>query len=592
MCGIGGVIGGDLRADERASAALRLRAALAHRGPDGAGLFHCDACTLVHTRLAILDPTDAGLQPMQRGPLTLTFNGEIYDFRQKRADLRAAGVTFATETDTEVLLATFALQGEACLSQLRGMFAFAVWDEPADSCLLVRDPFGIKPLYYATFAGGGLVFASELRAILASELVERHIDGAGLNGFLATGSVPEPRTLVAGVKCLEAGQALRWTAGKTVLRRYFDIRFNDAPDDSACRDIRPALADSVSQHLVSDVPVGLLLSGGLDSSALLALMKAAGQTEVATFSLGVEQPELDETKPARALARHFGARHHEMLLTQELARHWIENFLEAVDQPTLDGFNTYCACKLARDHGCKVVLSGLGADELFGGYPSFQHVPHLDALGRAFGRLPLTGTARALARLNLPPRALRACDYLAGEASLSRAYGAFRGVFARAEMASLHQAFLGADPTAMTPCWPTEDETPDANEISRLELSRYLRNQLLRDADVMSMVHGVELRVPLLDGPLFEKLRAIPAAQRLQANKRLLRDAVPELPLDLLAPRKRAFGLPFASWLEREWNDLSKELPVPPRLSRKPWYRRWSLIVLTRWLKRHELTVA
>jgi asparagine synthase (glutamine-hydrolysing) len=591
MCGIGGILGGGLRADERESLALRLRGALAHRGPDDADIFSTNDATLVHTRLAILDPTGAGRQPMRRGPLILTFNGEIYDFRERRRELAREGIRFETDTDTEVLLALYARHGEACVPELRGMFACAVWDERDASCLLARDPFGIKPLYHAAFGRGGLVFASELRAILATGLVPRAIDSAGLDGFLATGSVPEPRTMIVGIKCLPAGHSLRWNTRETTLRRYFDLHFAGKADELAeSAGIRPALADAVDRHLVSDVPIGILLSGGLDSSALLALSKSAGRDDIATFSLGVEDAALDETAPARAIARHFGARHHEMLLTQELARHWIGDFLDAADQPTIDGFNTYCACKLAADHSCKVVLSGLGADELFGGYPSFQHVPRLLRASRGLRGIPARTAARSLARMNAGPRVARACDYLAGPSTVARAYAAFRGVFTEFEIARLRQALFPGLPSGSGTDDTAEEELVDlSDEISRLELNRYLRNQLLRDADVMSMVHGVELRVPLLDLPLFSQLRSIPAARRLDAQKRLLRDAVPELPLELLAPRKRAFGLPFASWLENEWTDLTGELPRCPRLALAPWYRRWSLIVLQHWLKRHHV---
>ena len=590
MCGIGGILGGGLRADERESAALRMRSALAHRGPDGAGIFTGGDCTLVHTRLAILDPSEAGRQPMQRGSLTLTFNGEIYDFRERRVELAAEGERFGTGTDTEVLLALYHRHGEACLPLLRGMFALAVWNEREGSCLLARDPFGIKPLYHAAFGQGGLVFASEVRAILATGLVPRRLDSAGLDGFLSTGSVPEPLTMVEGVQCLEAGHSLRWTRDETTSRRYFKIRFDSCRTDSPPADLRPALADSIRHHLVSDVPVGLLLSGGLDSAALLALMKSGGQEDISTFSIGVEDAALDETGPARAMARHFGARHHTMLLTQEMARHWIGAFLDSIDQPTLDGFNTWCACKLARDQGYKVVLSGLGADELFGGYPSFQHVPRLVGAGRL---LPIRGAARALGRVHPLPKIGRACDYLSGPASAARAYGAFRGVFTESEIAEVREAFAPGISTSRF-IREAEDDSSSVllDEISRLELTRYLRNQLLRDADVMSMVHGVELRVPLLDLPLFSTLRAIPAAQRLSPHKRLLREAVPELPVGLLASRKRAFGLPFASWLEGEWDDIASRLPPLPRLSLRPWYRRWSLIVLTHWMKRQGLEAA
>jgi asparagine synthase (glutamine-hydrolysing) len=593
MCGIGGIVGGALHANERESAALRLQAALRHRGPDDHALFADGDAMLVHTRLAILDPTPAGRQPMTRGALTLTFNGEIYNFRALRAELVRAGKTFLSSTDTEVLLALYARHGPDCLSMLRGMFAFAVWNARDRSCFLARDPFGIKPLYHARIPGEGIVFASELRAVLATGLVPRQIDAAGLGGYLATGSVPEPHTMIAGVECLRAGRWLRWQADAVTTRTYFALGFIEKPPDEPRPDVRAALADSVEHHLVSDVPVGLLLSGGLDSSALLALAQRCGRNDIATFSLGVEDTALDETDAARALARHFGARHHEMLLTQELARHWIDDFLDAVDQPTLDGFNGWCACKLAADHGCKVVLSGLGADELFGGYPSFHQVPALHRAGLILR--PLRPMAHGMARIGSGARWRRGCDYLGGPATISRAYAAFRGVFTPPEIASLHDMLL----PGLTARCPLEKDVEIERElnnpgdtVSHFELTRYLRNQLLRDADAMSMAHGIELRVPLLDLPLFHTLRAIPAARRLSPAKQLLRGAVPELPVALLATRKRGFSLPFGSWLENEWADLVGELPRLRGLALAPWYRKWTLIVLMRWLRKHDLLPA
>jgi asparagine synthase (glutamine-hydrolysing) len=529
---------------------------------------------------------------MTRGPLTLTFNGEIYNFRALRDSLVRGGGTFSSSTDTEVVLALYARHGPACLAMLRGMFAFAVWDARDRSCFLARDPFGIKPLYHAPIPGGGIVFASELRALLATGLIPRHLDAAGLDGYLATGSVPEPHTMIASVVCLRAGHWLRWQAGDITIKTYFTIPFTEEPLDESPSDLRAALLDSVEHHLVSDVPVGLLLSGGLDSSALLALSKKCGRDDIATFSLGVEDDALDETAAASALARHFGTRHHEMLLTQELARHWIDDFLETIDQPTLDGFNVYCACKLAADHGCKVVLSGLGADELFGGYPSFDHVPALRRAGRILR--PLGPAVRVLARFGADARLRRACDFLSGPTNLARAYAAFRGVFTPPEIVSFREAlFPGADgPSAIDETNSDDEPSHAAEAVSHLELTRYLRNQLLRDADVMSMAHGVELRVPLLDRPLLAALRAIPAASRFSPAKRLLREAVPELPVELLASRKRGFSLPFDSWLENEWSDLAAGLPRLRSLPLEPWYRKWSLIVLMHWLRKQGLSPA
>ena len=310
--------------------------------------------------------------------------------------------------------------------------------------------------------------------------------------------------------------------------------------------------------------------------------------EIATFSIGVEEPLLDELDGAREVARHFGARHHRLLLTQELARHWIEPFLDALDQPTLDGFNTYCACKLASDHGCKVVLSGIGSDELMGGYPSFQHVPRLLAAKRLLRPFGVGPAARAFERLGPPARLGRMLELLGGPTSLSRAYTAFRGVFTHREAVRIEQTLLGESwrPHHDSAKLDHDDEA-SSEAISCLELTRYLRNQLLRDADVMSMAHGVELRVPMLDLPLLATLRGISATERFAANKRLLREAVPELPVHLAARRKRGFDLPFASWLRHEWADLAETMPTFPGVSLSPWYRSWSLIVLDRWLRRH-----
>jgi asparagine synthase (glutamine-hydrolysing) len=596
MCGIGGILGEKIRADERESAALRMQAALRHRGPDDHAIFNSTSglTTLVHTRLAILDPSLAGRQPMTRGPLSITFNGEIYNFRELRRDLMAAGEVFRTESDTEVLLALYARHGSACLPHLRGMFSFAIWDEEERSCFLARDPFGIKPLYHARLENGGLIFASELGALLATGLLTRKINPAAVDAFLTTGSVPEPLTMIAGAECLEAGGWLRWKENTLERGTHFIVDFEEA-EESPTRPsalTRSALLDSIQHHFISDVPVGLLLSGGLDSSALLALARRGGMENIATFSLGVEDGDLDETVAARNIARHFGANHHEMLLTQELARHWIDGFLEAIDQPTLDGFNTYCACKLVSDHGFRVALSGIGADELFGGYPSFRQVPHLLAAGKALRPFrPIASlAAKGAGRIPTAPRLSRSFDYFAGAPDVTRAYGAIRGVFTGAETLRIRQILLSESDT--TPAARMRgDESPlppnIADAISRLELTRYMRNQLLRDADVMSMAHGLELRVPLLDTTLFATLRTIPAAIRLSATKQLLRDAVPELPIELLAQRKRGFSLPFGSWLDEEWNDLAADLPMIRNLSLTSWYRKWSLIVLVRWLRRH-----
>lgn len=594
MCGIAGILGGNLSAHQRKDAARRLHLALLHRGPDGQGnaeLSHGQAL-LLHTRLAILDPTDAGRQPMSRGPLHLTFNGEIYNFRELRTDLAREGESFATETDTEVLLALFARHGPACLSRLRGMFSFAVWDERDQSCFLARDPFGIKPLYHGRLPDGGLVFASELRALLATDLFPRRLDPAGLASFLATGSVTEPLTLVAGIHCLEAGHHLRWHAGQIEIAPYFDLTFPShpaTPADSAGQ-THAALVDTVRHHFVSDVPVGIFLSGGLDSGALLALARRHVTADLATFSIQVEDSALDESAPARRLADFFGTRHHTLSLTRSLAHSWLDSFFEAMDQPTIDGLNTYAVCRFARENGYKVALTGLGGDELFGGYPSFRLVPRL--LRLAQGLRPFRSLFSPLARHAEVSRSnsayRRLAHFIQAKPSLTAAYQATRSIFTPRECHFLQAHFDLPVPYPFRPC--QEDSPPEtslADDISRLELSCYLRNQLLRDADVMSMAHGVELRTPLVDAVLFARLAAIPSEIRHRPAKAFLRKAIPELPPWHARLPRRGFTLPFAAWMA-SGPEFTQNLPRVPGIPLDTWYRKWSLRVLQEWLQRHD----
>jgi len=289
MCGIAGVLASDGTIAHHARALDAMRSGIRHRGPDDQGTWmspHGQA-GFVHTRLSILDLTSAGHQPMSTpdGRLTITFNGEIYNFEAIKRSLVQRGAAFRTRTDTEVILAAYAMDGVACLKDLRGMFAMAIWDEQERTCLLARDRFGIKPLYYHV-AGGRLTFASEVKTLLASGLVQAALDPEGLYGYFLTGTVPEPRTLLRSVCCLDAGSSLLWTDGHHTSRRFWNLAFADtAPRDESVDLTRRALVDSVAHHFVSDTPVGIFLSGGIDSTVLVALARDAGQRDVQTWSL-------------------------------------------------------------------------------------------------------------------------------------------------------------------------------------------------------------------------------------------------------------------------------------------------------------------
>ncbi len=589
MCGIAGVLTQHGDAAARALALHAMQTAVRHRGPDDAGTWTAasGAASFAHTRLAILDPTPAGHQPMSTpdDQITIAFNGEIVNFQELRRSLKQRGVCFRTQSDTEVILRAYETDGLAALHSLRGMFALAIWDARESLCLLARDPFGIKPLYYHQ-ADGVLTFASEMGALLAGG-VPPLVDPAAAFAYFRSGSVPEPLTITRNVRALEAGHYLIWRNGQTTIQRYWGIEFPETiPADDPAAVTRAALIDSVAQHLVSDVPVGIFLSGGMDSTAILALARTIRGGELRTFSLAFPDFPLDEGPLARRTAARFDTEHHEWAVNGPTAAELFDQFLTAADQPSIDGFNTFLVARLAQRHDTKVVLSGLGGDELFGGYPSFRRVPRLAQLAR-LGRLgrPLSTAALRMAGGLGGSRVRRLDDLISRPASLENAYVVFRGIYSGEEAAALTNHYVGPHTVIEPP--REEGSAPTAEDlVSHLELTRYMRNQLLRDSDVMSMAAGVEVRVPFVDRVLFETLARVPAAERLQRGKALLRRAVPELPDWVAGQPKRGFVLPFQQWLERDWSRRRVAINPPPGIVMDTHYRKWSVLAFERWLQR------
>ena len=592
MCGIAGVLTARPNAATLVPSVSSMLAAVRHRGPDDEGIWVAAAghAAFAHTRLSIIDLSAAGHQPMSSadGRFTITFNGEIYNHRELRRSLEQRGIRFTSQTDTEVILQGFAADGLSSIARLRGMFAFAVWDERDRVCVLARDPFGIKPLYYHD-RGGRLTFASEVRSLLASGLIPAELDPTGLYGYFRTGSVPEPGTLLRGVTCLEPGSYAVWRDGSLSHQRYWNISFSAAAQDAiadASR-VRAALVDSIAHHFVSDVPVGVFLSGGIDSSAIVALAKARSAGELRTFSMSFPGSSLDEGPDARRTAEHFATTHHDWAVDGDTARHLFDEFQSGVDQPSIDGFNTFMVCRLARQHGTKVVLSGLGGDELFGGYPSFRQVPRLAKLRQIAQFSGSVATAAAhLAGEMGGSRLRRLTDLMTTSASLENAYAVFRGVYTRDEAQVLTAHYSSRRPeTDGDQSQPAVDPTVQ-DGVSRLELTRYMRNQLLRDSDVMSMASGIELRVPFVDSVLFDALAKVPAQQRLQHGKALLIRAVPELPSWVVNRPKRGFTLPIEQWLQRDWAGSITHFNPPAGVKLDTWYRKWSVLAFERWLQR------
>jgi len=607
MCGIAGISGWQKKPEELRAALEGMQHALGHRGPDDRGILldPQGKWGLVHTRLSILDLSPCGRQPMTSadGKWHIVFNGEIYNYRDFRPGLEKAGHRFRSGSDTEVLLESFAREGMEALPNLRGMFAFALLRAEDGQVWLGRDLFGIKPLYSAVGADGELIFASEVRAMLASGRVPREISPDGLDGYLRTGSLPRPFSIVRGVFQQRSGTWSNYipkTAkpGSLLDSHFFrKIGFEQDPVVPAGKAlvtrVRAALEESLEAHFVSDVPVGLFLSGGIDSTAIAALAASSGRKGMQSYSLGFRERNHDEAGLTRWVARRFGMEHHLLRLDPENGRECFQGYLEAMDQPTLDGFNTYCVSTLAARHGAKVVLSGLGGDELFGGYRSFSQVPKLKKWSERVGSLrnlfPLMSRFPGA-------RIRRVGEILTQTPSLEQEFLGFRGNFTRQEARALEVELAGEQGEWVIQADLYDDKgrldrvrfPTDGDAVGYLELTRYMRHQLLKDSDVFSMVHGLELRVPFVDMGLLDAIRGLPAPIRYQTGKRLLTSAVPEIPDYIYQHPKRGFTLPVENWMKGPWEDMFADVRRRfPGALLKPWSRLWSIKTLTYWLQRN-----
>jgi asparagine synthase (glutamine-hydrolysing) len=579
---------------------------MAARGPDGLGEWIAadGRVGLAHRRLAIIDLSDAASQPMVSadGKLVVTFNGEIYNYREVRSRLEAKGHVFRSQSDTEVLLHLYAHKGEAMVQDLRGMFAFAIWDVERRTLLLARDPYGIKPLYYSD-DGWTFRFASQVKALLAGGAIASEREPAGQVGFYLFGSVPEPFTTYRQVQVLPAGATLFVDRiGAHEPRRYHSIAqvYCDAEkakglgtaDRSRTSDeVRQALLDSVRTHLVADVPVGIFLSGGIDSGALVGLMRDAGQHDIQAVTLAFGEfrgrPE-DEAPLADEVARLYGARHTTRLVTPAEFEADLPRIIEAMDQPSIDGVNTWFVSKAASELGLKVALSGLGGDELLGGYPSFRDIPRWVRLLGLPGCLPLLGKAARMAAQPLVA-ALGASPKSAGVVELGGTYaGAYllrRGLFMPWELGRMLAPDVVTEGLRrLAPLRLIGDAIQPRPrsahaKVAALEASLYMRNQLLRDTDWASMAHGLEVRVPLVDHILLRTIATAACTARWSeaglAKASLASSPSTPLPERVVSRAKTGFTTPIGSWLQ------GQSLPAPAPVSHqsrrtKHWARQWA----------------
>ncbi|MFC4293999.1 asparagine synthase (glutamine-hydrolyzing) [Novosphingobium tardum] len=568
MCGIVGFFTSAGGARERERLVV-MRDRMQSRGPDD-----CGAAELLdgrlqfgHRRLSVIDLSPAGHQPMtdSTGVLTIVYNGEIYNHPELREGLARDGFRFHSDSDTETILNLYLRDGRGALAQLRGMFAFALWDSRSNELLLARDTHGIKPLYYrpatGTGPGRGFAFASQVRALLADPDSSRRVDPAAAVGYAVWGAVPEPRTIVAGICALPAGHSLMVDAdGIAQTPEPFltlgDLMVRGA--EAAPADPAAALRDSVSHHLLADVEVGCFLSAGVDSSAILALMRDAGADRVKAITLRFSEFEgtaRDEAPLAAEIAHRYHAEHIVETIDADDFRASLPAIQAAMDQPSIDGVNSWFVSRAAARAGLKVVLSGLGGDELLAGYSTFQTVPRTHRATRILGRIPLLGAlARAASSRLLPGKRGQVLDYAR---TLPGAYLARRSMLLPRDLGSvLPQHVIDAglsragllDPVAAVADGFTHPCTPLT--ISALESSFYMRNQLLRDSDWAGMAHSLEIRLPLVDVALSRTMAAHVARFGPGDGKRLLARA-PLLPVPsaIVDRAKTGFGIPVERWI-------------------------------------------
>ena len=589
MCGIAGIISTKLSSLERENRVRRIVARQRLRGPDSEGYFSSGPTTIGMCRLAIFDPAH-GQQPMSTpdGRFHLVFNGAIYNHRELKAELSGLGWSFRTECDTEVLLAAYAQYGSACLPRLRGMFAFAAWDEREQSLFIARDALGVKPLYYSPLADGSLVFASEISAIIASGLSDWEIDPASVGEYLAWFAVPAPRTIYRGINNLPPGHALQLGAdGRCESRRWWSLPEPAAPPVYASyndfiAELRGQLDDSIRAHRLADVPVGAFLSGGLDSSAIVALMAANGASKLKTFSLVFNEAEYSEQEYARAAAEAVGADHHEEVLTGKRVANDLPRLLAALDQPTGDGVNTYYASLAARNGGVRVALSGLGGDEIFGGYPSFNDMPKLARILPFWRALPRVVREAISDRLRARgARSRKLSDILTHARDLHELCSLRRRALSETTRLDLLEPEARLLAERQGPNHPMLDDfvfellgADEIQTVSAWEMRTYMADVLLRDSDVFSMAHSLELRVPFVDRKLVEWWWNQPRAYRHRPDfpKSALANAVGELLPKVIRTRtKRGFTLPFALWMRAELKPFLEDVFGPSSLSNCPW---------------------
>ncbi len=620
MCGIAGFADGVVAATREGDEALvrAMCGVIRHRGPNDEGVHVEPGVGLGMRRLSIID-LSTGHQPMRNedGTVLVVFNGEIYNYRELRHELESHGHAFHTSSDTETIVHAYEQWGEDAFARLRGMFGIALWDRTKRTLLLARDRAGIKPLHYVTHAGR-LYFGSEIKSLLTAGAAPRELDPTALDHYLSFLYAPRDRAMFKGVSKLPPGHLLRWRYGRAEVRQYWSIADRETfagSEAEAASELRQVLADAVRSHMISDVPLGAFLSGGVDSSVVVGLMAQASARPVKTFSIGFDEPQFDELEYARAVSRHFGTEHHEFIVRPDGVG-ILDRLIDHFDEPFADSsaIPTWYVSEVARRH-VTVVLSGDGGDELFGGYD--RYLPH-PAVER-FDRLPLPGKRKVAAVIwplmphgtsgkGLLRRVARSDDgrFLDSIAQLQcdEKRALYTPDFQRRLGSFDAEAFLGNHFARFASLGPQ-------SRMMRFDFETYLPDDVLTKVDRMSMAHSIESRVPLLDNEVIDFAASLPSSLKIVNGRRkhILKEAVRDLlPPSILDRKKQGFGVPLGVWFRGELAGLFSDVLDSPRTRQRGYFepafvnrlvaehrtgrrdhtlRLWQLLVFELWHRQH-----
>ncbi len=619
MCGITGIARFNHR-EECENKVRIMNQHIEHRGPDAEGIWAHDFCVLGHRRLSIIDTSAAGNQPFLSDDqsLVVVFNGEIYNYIELRKELENTH-TFKTQTDTEVIIAAYKRWGIDCVEHFFGMFAFALWDEKQAQLLIARDRLGVKPLYYAE-TEHGFIFASELRAILSTGWVERRIDANAAADYLRYQTVHAPNTIIEGVHMLMPGHRMIIHSKGIHTERWWDltdsrVRLDGSePKESIHKRVNELLQSSVELRMRADVPFGAFLSGGIDSSIVVGLMSRISAHPVNTFSITFNEQAYDESPYSELIAKRFNTKHTAIQLSADHFLRMMPEALQAMDHPSGDGPNTYVVSKATRDAGVKMALSGLGGDEVFAGYDVFRRMKALETK-QWLNSLPLAirKNAGSLLRVLKPSAAAeKIAAALAQErVDLAHFYPLTRQVLYESEVNRLLK-FRPVENNCVELLAQAVSgiRMPTLSKVSVLEISTYMQNVLLRDADQMSMAHALEIRVPFLDHRLIEFVLGVSDKHKFpHTPKELLTASVGELiPREIIDRPKMGFTFPWAVWMKNELKSFCEEQLQALRQvevlhheevmslwgrflagdQRITWSRIWPLVVLGHWVKQHD----